>query len=142
MKKTSNLVFLACFFISLAGCASLTWDNIKPDPKFKQITPVMEVQMRELRAQGCTGNYEILDSEVAFLYSLIPGGGQFYTGETKKAWWYLFGTVLIVPYFISFDDAQNTVDYLNFRYTIDYCTEKLRLVREVKKQEKQLKVLE
>jgi len=39
---------------------------------------------------------------------------------------------LIFPYLASFKDAQNSVDYYNFKYTIKFCAQKLGFVRRVK----------
>ena len=67
--------------------------------------------MEQLIKVGCDKEYQYLDRDVASLYSLIPGGGQWYTGEKDKAWLYLLSSPLIVPYIVSFQDAQNSVDY-------------------------------
>ena len=99
---------------------------------FKKVTPDMEVQVEELMSQGCLPEYKMLENETAYLYSLIPGAGQLYTGEPKKALMYALGSVLIVPYLISFEDAQSSVDYINIKYSIDYCKEKLRLSKQMK----------
>lgn len=103
--------------------------------RFKQITPAMETEMEELIQKGCDKEYEYFDRDIAMLYSLIPGGGQWYTGETRKAWIYLMSFPLIVPYIVSFQDAQNSVDYYNFRYTAHFCKTKFRAVK--KRQEKE-----
>ena len=66
------------------------------------------------------------------LYSVIPGGGQWYTGETRKAWIYLMSFPLIVPYIISFQDAQNSVDYYNFRYTAHFSKTKFQTAEVLK----------
>ena len=97
---------------------------------FKRITPEMEAEMEELIQKGCTKEYEYFDRDIAMLYSLIPGGGQWYTGETRKAWIYLMSFPLIVPYIVSFQDAQNSVDYYNFRYTAHFCKTKFQAAEE------------
>lgn len=102
---------------------------------FKRITPAMESEMEELISKGCDKEYEYFDRDIAMLYSLIPGGGQWYTGETRKAWIYLMTFPLIVPYIVSFQDAQNSVDYYNFRYTAHFCKTKLHANEEFRDQE-------
>ena len=52
------------------------------------------------------------------------------------------GSFLIIPYFISFEDAQRTVDYRNFQHTIRYCKEKLRLTENSSDDKKDPKALE
>ncbi len=106
--------------------AERKWNEIKPDPKYKEVSPTMEHEMEVLLQKGCDKERKLYDNDAAYLYSLIPGGGQLYTGETKKALWYMAGSFLIIPYFISFEDAQKTVDYYNFQHTINYCKKKLR----------------
>jgi hypothetical protein len=103
--------------------------------RFKQITPAMEMEMEALIQEGCNKEYEFFDRDIAMLYSLIPGGGQWYTGETRKAWLYLMSFPLIVPYIVSFQDAQNSVDYYNFRYTAHFCKTKLQVTEELKDDE-------
>ena len=95
----------------------------------KRITPKMEKQMEYLLGKGCNEEYQYLDPDTAMLYSLIPGGGQFYTGEREKGILYLLSLPLIFPYLISFKDAQSSVDYYNFKYTIKFCAQKLGLIR-------------
>ncbi len=102
---------------------------------FKRITPEMETEMEELIQKGCDKEYEYYDRDIAMLYSLIPGGGQWYTGETRKAWIYLMSFPLIVPYIVSFQDAQNSVDYYNFRYTAHFCKIKLQAAEEQQNRE-------
>ena len=97
----------------------------------KRITPKMEKQMAYLLNKGCNEEYEYLDPDLATLYSFLPGGGQFYTGEKKKGVLYLLSAPLIFPYLASFKDAQNSVDYYNFKYTISFCAQKLGFVRRV-----------
>lgn len=130
MKKIVASIILS---LVLTGCGTpgLT---ARPDLQFKQITPEMDIRMANLRKQGCTGGTPILDKDVAWAYSIIPGGGQFYTGESEKGIYYLFGSALIVPYFVAFQDAQNSVDFYNFQHDIEYCTEKLRLARQLGQQ--------
>ena len=96
---------------------------------FKQITPRMEQEMEQLIKAGCDKEYQYFDRDIAFLYSVIPGGGQWYTGEKDKAWLYLLSSPLIVPYIVSFQDAQNSVDYYNFKYTARFCRSKLKLAK-------------
>jgi hypothetical protein len=95
----------------------------------KRITPKMERQMTYLLNKGCSEEQYYLDPSIAMLYSLIPGGGQFYVGEKKKGILYLLSSPFILPYLTSFKDAQNSVDYYNFRYTIKFCAEKLGLLK-------------
>ena len=80
---------------------------------YKRITPKMEKQMTYLLNKGCSEEQYYLDPSIAMLYSLIPGGGQFYVGERKKGILYLLSAPLIFPYLTSFKDAQNSVDYYN-----------------------------
>ncbi|MBM15870.1 MAG: hypothetical protein CMH75_07265 [Nitrospina sp.] len=96
---------------------------------FKRITPSMEKEMEQLINAGCDKEYQYYDREIAFLYSIIPGGGQWYTGEKEKAWLYLLSSPLIVPYIVSFQDAQNSVDYYNFRYTAKFCKSKFKIAK-------------
>ena len=91
---------------------------------FKHVTPAMETEMEQLIDKGCDKEYQYSDRDIAMLYSVIPGGGQWYTGEIRKAWIYLISFPLIVPYIVSFQDAQNSVDYYNFRYTAHFCKTK------------------
>ena len=110
------------FFLSACGIKGGGHSPLR----FKQITPAMEMEMEALIQSGCDKEYEYFDRDIAMLYSLIPGGGQWYTGETRKAWIYLVSFPLIVPYIVSFQDAQNSVDYYNFRYTAHFCKTKLQ----------------
>ena len=103
---------------------------------FKKITPAMEVQLKDLTAQGCVPEYEMLENDTAYMYSIIPGGGQIYTGEPRKALMYILSSILVVPYIVSFDDAQSSVDYLNLQYSIDYCKKKLRLSKRIERRAK------
>lgn len=123
MKKFVVLSFSICILVSLSGC----WlkGGTGSGLKFKRITPRMEKQMEYVIRKGCKKEYKYLDRDIAVMYSLLPGGGQFYTGETKKGFLYLLSFPLVVPYFISFIDAQNSVDYYNFRYTLYFCKRKL-----------------
>ena len=102
---------------------------------FKRITQSMERQMEQHIFAGCDKEYQYYDREIAVLYSIIPGGGQWYTGEKKKAWLYLFSAPLIVPYFVSFQDAQNSVDYYNFRYTARFCKSKSKISKKMQMHE-------
>ena len=97
--------------------------------KFKRITPTMEREMESLIEAGCDREYQYFERDVAFLYSMIPGGGQWYTGEKDKAWFYLLSSPLIIPYIVSFQDAQNSVDYYNFKYTAKFCRSKFRAAK-------------
>ena len=124
-KKTGFLLFL--FLVSLSGCWLKGTGN--SDMAFKRITPKMEKQMEYLLSKGCYEEYKYLDPEIAMLYSLLPGGGQFYTGEKKKGILYLLSSPFILPYLTSFKDAQNSVDYYNFKYTIKFCAKKLGLAK-------------
>jgi len=99
---------------------------------FKHVTPAMETEMEQLIENGCDKEYQYYDRNIAMLYSVIPGGGQWYTGETRKAWIYLISFPLIVPYIISFQDAQNSVDYYNFRYTAHFCKTKFQTAEMLK----------
>ena len=94
------------------------------------------MEMEMLIKAGCDQEYEYFDRDIAMLYSLIPGGGQWYTGETRKAWIYLMSFPLIVPYIVSFQDAQNSVDYYNFRYTAHFCKSKLKVTQKMQEPEK------
>ncbi len=94
--------------------------------RFKQITPALEKEMSYYIKKGCDREYRYFDPEIARLYSILPGGGQFYTGETQKGWMYVLSSPFIIPYIVSFQDAQNSVDYYNFRYTLKYCREKFK----------------
>lgn len=107
--------------------------------RFKQITPAMEMEMKKLIQEGGDREYEYFDRDIALLYSLIPGGGQWYTGETRKAWIYLMSFPLIVPYIVSFQDAQNSVDYYNFRYTAHFCKSKLKVTQKMQEPDDQKK---
>ena len=93
----------------------------------------MEKQMEYLLIKGCNEEYQYLDPDIAMLYSLLPGGGQFYVGERQKGILYFMSSPLILPYFTSFKDAQNSVDYYNFKYTIKFCAQKLGLLKKVKR---------
>ena len=119
------------FFLSACGIKG----GGKSPLLFKRITPAMESEMEELISEGCDQEYEYFDRDIAMLYSLIPGGGQWYTGETRKAWVYLVSFPLIVPYIASFQDAQNSVDYYNFRYTAHFCKTKLQVTEDLKDKE-------
>jgi hypothetical protein len=111
------------FFLSACGIKG----GGKSPLVFKRITPAMEMEMEGLIQAGCDQEYEYFDRDVALLYSLLPGGGQWYTGETRKAWIYLMSFPLVIPYIVSFQDAQNSVDYYNFRYTAHFCKNKLKV---------------
>ena len=127
MKKIVTSIILS---LVLTGCGT-SGGTAKSNLRFKQITPEMDVRMANLRKQGCTGGTPVLDKDAARLYSLIPGGGQFYTGEKEKGIYYVLGSVLVIPYFVAFQDAQNSVDFYNFQHDIDYCTKRLQLVRQL-----------
>lgn len=120
-------ILLILFSVPLSGC----WVKGTGDTgmAFKRITPKMEKQMEYLLKKGCNEEYQYLDPDIAMLYSFLPGGGQFYTGEKKKGIMYLMSSPFIVPYLVSFKDAQNSVDYYNFKYTIKFCAKKLGLTR-------------
>jgi hypothetical protein len=123
------------FFISACGIKG----GANSPLKFKKITPAMEMEMEKLMQEGCNQEYEYFDRDIAMLYSLIPGGGQWYTGETRKAWIYLVSFPLVIPYIASFQDAQNSVDYYNFRYTAHFCKKKLRMAKKMLGPEKKYK---
>ena len=118
-------VVVALFFLS--GCWGKGGSG--SPMKFKRITPTMEREMESLIEAGCDREYPYFERDVAFLYSLIPGGGQWYTGEKDKAWFYLLSAPLIIPYIVSFQDAQNSVDYYNFKYTAKFCRSKFRVAK-------------
>jgi hypothetical protein len=99
--------------------------------KFKRITPSMEKEMESLIKAGCDREYQYFERDVAFLYSMIPGGGQWYTGEKDKALFYLLSSPLIIPYIVSFQDTQNSVDYYNFKYTAKFCKSKFRVAKKI-----------
>ena len=101
---------------------------------FKRITPAMEREMEQLIKAGCDKEYQYYDRDIAFLYSMIPGGGQWYMGEKDKAWLYLLSSPLIIPYIVSFQDAQNSVDYYNFRYTAKFCKSKFKMAKTMPEQ--------
>ena len=121
------LIFL--LFI-LSGCWLKGSGN--SEMSLKRITPKMEKQMSYLLDKGCDEEYQYLDPDMAMLYSFLPGGGQFYVGEQKKGILYLLSSPLIFPYLASFKDAQNSVDYYNFKYTIKFCAKKLGVFRKIK----------
>ncbi len=120
------------FFLSACGIKGGSHSPLR----FKQITPAMEMEMELLINAGCDQEYEYFDRDIAMLYSLIPGGGQWYTGETRKAWIYLMSFPLIVPYIVSFQDAQNSVDYYNFRYTAHFCKSNPKVTQKMQEPEK------
>ncbi len=124
-----NFCFVALILLAgliLSGCVS-SRAGVDPRMRFKQITPDMEFEMASYIKRGCDKEYRYLDPEIARLYSVIPGGGQFYTGESGKGWMYLLSSPLVIPYIVSFEDAQNSVDYYNFRYTLEYCRRKFNV---------------
>jgi len=123
--KIGILLILSSVFLS--GCWLKGTGN--SGMAFKRITPKMEKRMAYLLDKGCNEEYQYLDPDMAMLYSFLPGGGQFYTGEKKKGVLYLLSTPFIFPYLASFKDAQNSVDYYNFKYTIKFCAQKLGFVR-------------
>ena len=126
--KTSILLIFLLFILS--GCWLKGSGN--SEMSLKRITPKMEKQMSYLLDKGCNEEYQYLDPDMAMLYSFLPGGGQFYAGEQKKGILYLLSSPLIFPYLASFKDAQNSVDYYNFKYTIKFCAQKLGLIRQIK----------
>ena len=133
MPRLFKIIGIAGMVFFLSACGIKGGGN--SPLRFKQITPAMEMEMETLIQAGCNKEYEYFDRDIAMLYSLIPGGGQWYTGETRKAWIYLVSFPLIVPYIVSFQDAQNSVDYYNFRYTAHFCKAKLQSIQE--KQDKE-----
>jgi hypothetical protein len=124
--KIAGVVFILFY---LSGC----WTKGRGGSpmKFKRITPTMEKEMESLIEAGCDREYQYFKRDVAFLYSMIPGGGQWYTGEKDKAWFYLLSSPLIIPYIVSFQDAQNSVDYYNFKYTTKFCKSKFRVAKKM-----------
>ena len=120
-------ISLILFSVFLSGCWLKGTGN--SEMAFKRITPKMEKQMTYLLHKGCNEEYQYLDPDIAMLYSFLPGGGQFYTGEKKKGILYLLSSPFIFPYLTSFKDAQNSVDYYNFKYTIKFCVQKLGVAR-------------
>ena len=134
MPKLLKIVGMAgmVFFLSACGIKG----GGKSPLLFKRITPVMEMEMEKLIQKGCDQEYEYFDRDIAMLYSLIPGGGQWYTGETRKAWIYLISFPLVIPYIVSFQDAQNSVDYYNFKYTAHFCKNKFQMAQKKLNSEK------
>jgi hypothetical protein len=130
MRGLIKFVWLMVIVFSLYACG--VKGGSRSPLLFKRITPIMEAEMEKLIENGCDKEYQYFDRDIAMLYSVIPGGGQWYTGETHKAWIYLVSFPLIVPYIISFQDAQNSVDYYNFRYTAHFCKTKLQMTKELK----------
>jgi hypothetical protein len=129
MPRLLKIVGMAGMIFFLSAC------GIKGGGKspllFKRITPAMEMEMEKLIEEGCQKEYEYFDRDIALIYSIIPGGGQWYTGETRKAWIYLMSFPLIIPYIVSFQDAQNSVDYYNFRYTAHFCKNKTKMTQKM-----------
>ena len=129
--RTKICIFLILFSVIFPGCWLKGTGN--SGMAFKRITPKMERQMEYLLNKGCDEEHQYLDPDIAMLYSLLPGGGQFYTGEKKKGILYFVSSPFILPYLTSFKDAQNSVDYYNFKYTIKFCAQKLGLARKTKR---------
>ena len=130
MSALIKFIWVAGMVFFLSACA-IKGGGRSP-LMFKHVTPAMETEMEQLIESGCDKEYEYFDRDIAMLYSVIPGGGQWYTGETRKAWIYLMSFPLIVPYIISFQDAQNSVDYYNFRYTAHFCKTKFQTAEVLK----------
>ena len=128
--RTKISILLIFSLVFLSGCWLKGTGN--SGMALKRITPKMEKQMAFLLDKGCDEEYQYLDPDMAMLYSFLPGGGQFYTGEQKKGILYLLSSPLIFPYLASFKDAQNSVDYYNFKYTIKFCAKKLGVFRKIK----------
>ena len=124
-------ILLILFSVALSGCWLKGTGN--SGMAFKRITPKMEKQMEYLLSKGCDEEHQYLDPDIAMMYSFFPGGGQFYTGENNKGILYLVSSPFILPYLTSFKDAQNSVDYYNFKYTIKFCAQKLGLSRKNKR---------
>ena len=129
MRIKIRILLIFLLFI-LSGCWLKGSGN--SEMSLKRITPKMEKQMSYLLDKGCDEEYQYLDPDMAMLYSFLPGGGQFYAGEQKKGILYLLSSPLIFPYLASFKDAQNSVDYYNFKYTIKFCAKKLGVFRKIK----------
>lgn len=85
MPRLFKIIGIAGMVFFLSACGIKGGSN--SPLRFKQITLAME--METLIQAGCNKEYEYFDRDIAMLYSLIPGGGQWYTGETRKAWIYL-----------------------------------------------------
>ena len=134
--------YLRCFiiFVFISGFVSGCWVKGRSDSglRFKRITPEMMSQMDRLIDLGCDNEVEYFNRDVAMLYSILPGGGQFYTGETQKGFMYMFSSPFIIPYIVSFQDAQNSVDYYNFRYTIHFSSKKLKISKRTKPSENEI----
>ena len=128
--RTKISILLIFSLVFLSGCWLKGTGN--SGMALKRITPKMEKQMAFLLDKGCDEEYQYLDPDMAMLYSFLPGGGQFYAGEQKKGILYLISSPLIFPYLASFKDAQNSVDYYNFKYTIKFCAKKLGVFRKIK----------
>ena len=131
------LVICSLLILLMSGCAgrgSRSGEGLG----FKRVTPEMSVQMTRLIELGCEREFEYFDRDVAMLYSFIPGGGQFYTGETRKGWMYLLSSPLIIPYIVAFQDAQNSVDYYNFKYTMHYCKRLLNVSRKARNRKNEI----
>ena len=120
-----RIALILALFLSLSACMT---GGSRPNQAlgFKQITPALQNEMSYYIKKGCDREYRYFEPEVAQLYSILPGGAQFYMGETQKGWMYALSSPLIIPYIISFQDAQNSVDYYNFRYTLKYCRDKFK----------------
>ena len=54
---------------------------------FKHVTPAMETEMEQLIDKGCDKEYQYFDRDIAMLYSVIPGGGQWYTAAAIFSSW-------------------------------------------------------
>ncbi len=129
----------------LCACASkrnqfdIFWKGLSNDLEIKRITPSMKVRMGEMEDAGCIEKEIVKSPEISRTIALFPGGGQFYNGEPLKGMYYLATSILILPYIVSFKDAAQTVEYLNFKHTLEFCEEKMRVARE---RQKALKILD
>lgn len=131
MREAGFIIICGLLVLLMSGCAGR---NSRPGEGlgFKRVTPEMAAQMERLMDLGCEHEFEYFDRDVALLYSVIPGGGQFYTGETRKGFMYLLSSPLIIPYIVAFQDAQSSVDYYNFKYTLHYCRKLLKMTKKAK----------
>ena len=88
---------------------------------FKRITPKMEKQMEYLLSKGCDEEYQYLDPDIAMLYSFLPGGGQFYTGEKKKGIFYIVSSPFFFPYITHMKEIYMYYDaFTHLRFFITF----------------------
>ncbi len=137
MRQLAALILCGLILFVLPGCMTKSKKS-RSGLGFKRVTPEMAVQMERLMELGCDEEFEYFDRDIAMLYSVFPGGGQFYLGETRKAFMYMLSSPFILPYIVSFQDAQNSVDYYNFKYTIHFCKKLLKVTKKAKPQSKDI----